>query len=85
MILVVPGNVSPNEIRQWKADGFTVIMREANPSVRSAIEAEKASADIIVATGCDERVAKYNQLLRIEEELGSAAQYPGMNAFNVQK
>lgn len=32
-----------------------------------------------------ERVAKYNQLLRIEEELGSAAQYPGMNAFNVQK
>ena len=32
-----------------------------------------------------ERVAKYNRLLRIEEELGSAAQYPGMNAFNVQK
>lgn len=32
-----------------------------------------------------ERVAKYNQLLRIEEELGCAAQYPGMNAFNVQK
>ena len=28
-----------------------------------------------------DRVAKYNQLLRIEEELGDIAQYPGMNAF----
>jgi enolase len=32
-----------------------------------------------------ERVAKYNQLLRIEEELGEAARYPGMKAFNVKK
>lgn len=32
-----------------------------------------------------ERVAKYNQLLRIEEELGAATVYPGMGAFNVQK
>ena len=32
-----------------------------------------------------ERVAKYNQLLRIEEELGGAAQYPGMAAFNVRR
>ncbi|MDE7122442.1 MAG: phosphopyruvate hydratase, partial [Oscillospiraceae bacterium] len=32
-----------------------------------------------------ERVAKYNQLLRIEEELGAAAVYPGMKAFNVKK
>jgi len=32
-----------------------------------------------------ERVAKYNQLLRIEEELGVAAQYPGMAAFNVKR
>ena len=29
-----------------------------------------------------ERVAKYNQLLRIEEELGEAAVYPGFGAFN---
>ncbi|WP_272868100.1 hypothetical protein [Ruminococcus albus] len=29
-------------------------MREPNPTVRGAIEAEKAGADIIVATGCDE-------------------------------
>ena len=32
-----------------------------------------------------ERVAKYNQLLRIEEELGDAAVYPGMSAFNVKR
>lgn len=32
-----------------------------------------------------ERVAKYNQLLRIEEELGSSAIYPGMAAFNIKK
>ena len=31
-----------------------------------------------------ERVAKYNQLLRIEEELGNAAIYPGIKAFNVK-
>ncbi len=32
-----------------------------------------------------ERVAKYNQLLRIEDELGESAVYPGMNAFNLNK
>ena len=31
-----------------------------------------------------ERVAKYNQLLRIEEDLGNAAIYPGIKAFNVK-
>ncbi|MFZ1230124.1 MAG: hypothetical protein WAQ46_00900, partial [Ruminococcus bromii] len=30
-------------------------------------------------------VAKYNQLLRIEELLGDSAVYPGMDAFNVKK
>ncbi len=54
MILVVAGNVSPDEIRKWKRDGFTVIMREANPTVRGALLAQEAGADIIVATGCDE-------------------------------
>jgi len=49
-------------------------------------------ADLAVATGAgqiktgslsrSDRVAKYNQLIRIEEELGSAAKYPGMNAYN---
>lgn len=53
-ILVVAGKVSPDEIRQWKKDGFIVIMREDNPTVRGAKLAEEAGADIIVATGCDE-------------------------------
>jgi enolase len=48
-------------------------------------------ADLAVATGCgqiktgslarSDRVAKYNQLLRIEEELGAEARYAGRAAF----
>ena len=53
-VLVVAGNISVDEIKSWKNDGLIVIMREPNPTVRGAIEAEKAGADIIVATGCDE-------------------------------
>ncbi len=53
-VLVVAGAISPREIRLWKEMGFTVMVREMNPSVRGAVEAEKAGADIIVATGCDE-------------------------------
>ncbi len=53
-VLVVAGNIAPDEIRQWKKEGFTVIMREANPTIRGAQLAEEAGADIIVATGCDE-------------------------------
>ena len=33
----------------------------------------------------DKVLAKYNQLLRIEEELGDSAVYPGMAAFNVKR
>ena len=56
---------------------------------------EETIADLAVAlntcqikTGAPsrtERVAKYNQLLRIEEQLGAAAVYPGMGAFNVKR
>ena len=53
-VLVVAGAIAPDEFRAWKADGFTLIVREMNPTVRGAIEAERAGADIIVATGCDE-------------------------------
>jgi enolase len=48
-------------------------------------------ADVAVATGCGQiktgslsrtdRVAKYNRLLRIEEDLGDAARYPGLATF----
>jgi len=53
-ILVSVGTASPKEFGQWKEDGFTLITRDLNPTVRGALEAEKAGADIIVATGCDE-------------------------------
>ena len=70
--------------------GYTAIS-----SHRSGETADTTIADLAVAlntcqikTGApsrSERVAKYNQLLRIEEELGAAACYPQMGAFNVKK
>lgn len=70
--------------------GYTAIS-----SHRSGETEDTTIADLAVAlntcqikTGAPsrtERVAKYNQLLRIEEELGEAAVYPGMNAFHVKR
>ena len=70
--------------------GYTAIS-----SHRSGETEDTTIADLAVAlntcqikTGAPsrtERVAKYNQLLRIEEELGDAAVYPGMAAFNVKR
>lgn len=70
--------------------GYTAIS-----SHRSGETADTTIADLAVAlntcqikTGApsrSERVAKYNQLLRIEEELGDSAVYPKMKAFNVKK
>ena len=69
--------------------GYTAIS-----SHRSGETADTTIADLAVAlntcqikTGApsrSERVAKYNQLLRIEEELGDSAVYPGMSAFHVK-
>ncbi len=53
-ILVIAGGIAPEEYKQWKARGFTLIVREANPTIRGALAAQEAGADIIVATGCDE-------------------------------
>ncbi len=62
--------------------GYTAVM-----SHRSGETEDVTIADLAVATGCgqiktgapsrSDRVAKYNQLLRIEEQLGSDAQFPG--------
>ena len=70
--------------------GYTAIS-----SHRSGETADTTIADLAVAlntcqikTGApsrSERVAKYNQLLRIEEQLGEFAVYPGMDAFHVKK
>ena len=70
--------------------GYTAIS-----SHRSGETEDTTIADLAVAmntcqikTGApsrSERVAKYNQLLRIEEELGGAAVYPGFDAFNIKR
>jgi enolase len=66
--------------------GYTAVL-----SHRSGETEDTTIADLAVATGCgqiktgapsrSDRVAKYNQLLRIEEELGEDATYPGRSAF----
>ena len=64
-------------------------------SHRSGETEDSTIADLAVATGCGQiktgsasrtdRVAKYNQLLRIEEELGPLARYAGRAAFNPRR
>jgi enolase len=72
-----------------KANGYTAVV-----SHRSGETEDTTIADLAVATNAgqiktgslsrSDRVAKYNQLLRIEAELGDKAGYPGMKAFNVK-
>jgi enolase len=74
-------------IKLARKSGFTAVV-----SHRSGETEDTTIADLAVATNAgqiktgapsrSERVAKYNQLLRIEEELGEAAVFPGMGAFN---
>jgi enolase len=73
-------------IRMAQAAGYTAVI-----SHRSGETEDTTIADLAVATNAgqiktgaparSDRVAKYNQLLRIEEELGDAAVYPGWDAF----
>jgi enolase len=73
-------------IRMARESGYTAVM-----SHRSGETEDVTIADLAVATGCGQiktgapsrtdRVAKYNQLLRIEEALGPDATYPGRSAF----
>ncbi|MGI8392891.1 phosphopyruvate hydratase [Leucobacter sp. W1038] len=73
-------------VKLAQRSGYTAIL-----SHRSGETEDVTIADLAVATDCgqiktgaparSERVAKYNQLLRIEEELGSAARYAGRGAF----
>jgi enolase len=68
-------------------NNYTCVM-----SHRSGETEDTTIADLAVATGCgqiktgslsrSDRLAKYNRLLRIEEELGKNAIYPGLSAFN---
>ncbi|MDG4812821.1 phosphopyruvate hydratase [Hydrogenovibrio sp. 3SP14C1] len=73
-------------IQMAKDAGYTAVV-----SHRSGETEDTVIADIAVATGAGQiktgslsrtdRIAKYNQLIRIEEELGSKAVYPGKDAF----
>ncbi|HKF80991.1 MAG TPA: phosphopyruvate hydratase [Thermoleophilaceae bacterium] len=75
-------------VRTAREAGYTAVM-----SHRSGETEDSTISDLAVATGCgqiktgapsrSERVAKYNQLLRIEEQLGSDAEYPGRAAFRI--
>ncbi|PQJ69550.1 MULTISPECIES: phosphopyruvate hydratase [Polaribacter] len=75
-------------VNMAKNAGYTSVM-----SHRSGETEDNTIADLAVALNCgqiktgsasrSDRMSKYNQLLRIEEELGSTAYFPGENAFNV--
>lgn len=82
-----------NAIKMAERAGYTAIV-----SHRSGETEDTTIADLVVAVNAGQiktgapsrtdRVAKYNQLLRIEEELGLAAEFPGMKAFyniNIKK
>jgi len=74
-------------MKMAKKAGYTSVM-----SHRSGETEDTTIADLAVATGCgqiktgslsrSDRLAKYNRLLRIEEQLGDQAIYPGLDAFN---
>jgi len=76
-----------NAVELAKSNGYTAVM-----SHRSGETEDTTIADLAVATNCgqiktgaparSDRVAKYNQLLRIESELGKDAVYLGAEAFN---
>lgn len=77
-------------ISMAQRNGWTAVV-----SHRSGESEDVTIADLVVATNAGQiktgapartdRVAKYNQLLRIEEELGAAAQFAGMQAFRVKR
>jgi enolase len=77
-------------VRLAQTSGYTAVM-----SHRSGETEDSTIADLAVALGCGQiktgslaradRTAKYNQLLRIEEELGEAARYPGRAAIKAYR
>ena len=79
-----------NAVRLAQASGYTAVM-----SHRSGETEDSTIADLAVALACgqiktgslarSDRTAKYNQLLRIEEELGDTARYPGIAALKAYK
>jgi len=94
-ILIKPNQIGTltetlDAIEVAQAHGFTAIV-----SHRSGETEDTTIADLAVATGTgqiktgsasrSDRVAKYNQLLRIEEQLGGTARYPNLEAFSLAR
>lgn len=94
-ILIKPNQIGTltetlNAIETAHTHGFTAIV-----SHRSGETEDTTIADLAVATETgqiktgsasrSDRVAKYNQLLRIEEQLGTEARYPGLDAFSLTR
>ena len=79
-----------NAVRLAQTSGYTAVM-----SHRSGETEDSIIADLAVALSCgqiktgslarSDRTAKYNQLLRIEEELGDSARYPGIAALKAYR
>ncbi|MCH8615466.1 phosphopyruvate hydratase [Sphingomonas sp. SM33] len=79
-----------NAVRLAQTSGYTAVM-----SHRSGETEDSTIADLAVALSCgqiktgslarSDRTAKYNQLLRIEEELGDSARYPGVSAIKAYR
>ena len=77
-------------VRMAQSSGYTAVM-----SHRSGETEDSTIADLAVALSCgqiktgslarSDRTAKYNQLLRIEEELGETARYPGKSAIKAYR
>jgi len=75
-----------NAMKIASSNNYSAVM-----SHRSGETEDTTIADLAVATGCgqiktgslsrSDRLAKYNRLIRIEEELGSKAVYPGLSVF----
>ena len=78
--------LAPDILKAVKESGYTTVI-----SHRSGETEDPFIADLVVATGAGQiktgsasrtdRIAKYNQLLRIEQQLGDSARFAGRRAF----
>lgn len=68
-----------------KIIGREILDSRGNPTVETEVHLAGGTIGRGMAPSRTERVEKCNQLLRIEEELGAAAVYPGMDVFGVKR
>ena len=68
-------------MKEYRAHQAMKLLRETDATIADIAVALNAGQIKTGAPSRTDRVAKYNQLLRIEEELGDVAEYPGKKAF----